>query len=64
MRFHYFLRVITRIYVLNGGDPVLFVNSWWYLCAILLHTGAAVLLYFILSRAYPETQTTGPKRGI
>jgi len=25
VRFHYFLRVITRIYVLNGGDPVLFV---------------------------------------
>ena len=59
-----FLRAITRIYVLNGGDSAVFVNSWWYLVGILFHAAVTWALYVVLARAYPESLTTAPKRGI
>ena len=58
------LRVITRIYVLNGGDSTVFVNSWWYLIVILSHAVVTWVLYVVLARSYPESLTTCPKRGI
>ena len=53
-----FLRVITRVFVMNGGDSRLFVDSPWYLVGILLNMVMAWVLYFTLVKSYSGALTT------